>query len=61
MERHRIRRVSNFAQKILVVDHTAEPRQDPQVFIVAGRTDQKENIRQLATAAERDAAGMEFR
>ena len=52
MQYHCIRRISNLAQKVLIVDHAAEPREDSQVFVVVSGTNQKENIGQLPAAAE---------
>ena len=43
-------------EKILVVDHAAEPREDSQVFVVAGGADQEEDVGEAAAAAERNAA-----
>ena len=44
-------------KKCLIVDHAAQPREDPQVFVVARRANQEEDIGEPAAAAERNAAG----
>src|SRR3954466_656729 len=52
MERDWMVRGPHLREEILVINNTAQPREDSQVFVIARGTDQKENIGESSTAAE---------
>src|SRR3954454_22033524 len=41
-------------EEILIVDHSAQPRENSQMLVIAGGTDEKENVRQSAMRSECD-------
>src|SRR5438045_3608356 len=47
---------THLGEEILIVNHTAQPREDSQVLVIARGADEEENIGEPATAAERNSA-----